>query len=229
MSLVHTPCETCRGYGYLICSDCLCKECKGSGTAPCPACRSGRVVCKLCQGTSKIAVRRGWLAFQRTVEEKCGACSNGTLECPACKGTQSSTCRACNGTKHAASCSYCSGKHRISCKQCAGSGRMDSEWAQSLRSLSAEDLRFEHEKLRSKRASLEHKLSRAETEHNRAWDYYNHWQDKATNERWLDVFYSAGNEKPVDAAKAKVAACAKELVALDEALDLADKYLRQRR
>jgi hypothetical protein len=223
MSLVHISCETCRGYGYLICSSCFCKQCQGSGAVQCTACRSGRVICRLCQGTSKIGVRRGWFVFEHTVEEKCNDCSSGTVGCTACKGTQSTTCLACNGTKHTAACSYCSGKHRISCRQCAGSGRKDSEWAQSLRSLSAEDLRFEHEKLRSKRASLEHKLSRLETEHDRASDHYSHWEDRATNEGWLDVFYSAGNEKPVDAAKAKVKACAKELAALDEALDLVDK------
>lgn len=229
MSLVHTPCETCRGYGYLMCSDCpLCRKCQGTGAIPCTVCQSGRVTCRLCGGTSKIAVRRGLLAFYRTVEEKCNICSNGTVECPACKGTRSFKCQSCDGTKHDGWCDHCKGRHRISCEQCAGSGRTDSEWALSLRSLSAEDLRFEHEKLRSKRASLENKLSRLETEHNRAWDYYNHWQDKATNEGWLDVFYSAGNEKPLEVAKAKVAACAKELVTLDESLELVDKQLRQR-
>lgn len=228
MPLLDTPCETCRGYGYLVCSDCpLCGGCQGIGVVPCTLCQSGRVPCRQCGGTSKIEVRRGRF-FIRTLEERCTVCSNGTVECPACKGTLSLTCPSCHGAKRVGICSHCKGTQHISCTQCAGSGRVASEWSQSLRWLTADNLRFEHEKLRSDRTSLERKLSRLQTEYDRAWDYYNHWQDRATNEGWLDVFYSAGNQEPVDAAKSKVNAAAKEVAELEKALGLVAKHLQQR-
>lgn len=228
MQLLETPCETCRGYGYLICSNCpLCGTCQGTGAVPCTLCQSGRVPCRQCGGTSKIEVRRGRL-FVRTIEERCNACSNGTVECQACKGARSLSCPACHGAKKLGTCSHCQGTQRISCAKCTGSGRIASEWSKSLRWLTVDNLRFEQEKLRSDRASLERKLSRLQTEYDRAWDNYNHWQDRATDEGWLDVFYSAGNEKDVDAAKSKVAAAAKEVAQLEKVLATVDQNLQQR-
>jgi hypothetical protein len=229
MSLTHDTCRTCDGRGRLDCNACHCEACHGQRSVLCSGCKDGYLKCQRCTGTGKTAVLSGWGPFVRSVEVACTACSSGRTPCPVCGGSKSVVCSACQVGGSRSPCRQCGDTRMLFCEGCRGTGKLENEWATSLRSMSVTDLHFEHEKLRSNRTSLERRLSRLETEHDRAWDYYNHWQDRATDEGWLNAFYSADNEKPVDAAKARLEACAVELKELNEAFALVETYLRQRR
>lgn len=99
----------------------------------------------------------------------------------------------------------------------------------SLESLSVADLRFEHEKLRSNRSSLERRLSRLGRSHDTALNYYQRRQDQATRERWLDTFDDKGVYKPVADLKTQIYDCQEQIEDIEVALELVEERLEELR
>lgn len=210
-------CSSCNGYGYWLCSSCMCSACAGVGTLDCKVCMQGQVPCPTCSGTSRIARQQSVLVFfSRTVLDWCQNCSDGKLRCPACNGSSQVTCGTCRGDKFVGDCGYCSSTRQLSCQDCTGRGRKPSEWVLGLPSLSPEGLMFEHQKHSSIRTTLEIKLSRLASNHDRIQTAYNTGSERARIER-----FSFNHEmyiEDLNSSYAAIDACRAEIEEVDEAL-----------
>lgn len=239
MTLGQAVCQNCAGSGILACS-CYCKQCGGTGSVSCDKCRSGQVSCQKCLGTGRIQEHRTFLFFSYKLDRACG-CVNGKRACSTCQGSGRLKCATCNGLKYQATCAGCKGTRQVTCAKCNGSGRSEiswkksersrteseSGWRKSLASMSKEDLRFEHEKYRANRASLENTLLRLENCYNRVWDRYQQGMDQAEREGWLGSFNFEGYRRELAEWKAQIENCQAQIRDACEGLSLIEIELKR--
>lgn len=225
MSTLYSVCGQCNGRGDLTCAACKCTACGSTGIVRCSHCSGGLVACQRCGGNRTISVEeRHLFFFTRNVSRTCPDCLYGRIRCRVCEASSRMGCPHCQGHDHQTVCDACGGSRKIGCPTCNATGRLPGNWILSLPSMPPETLRFEHEKLRSRRGNLEIKLSRLHNDYGREESEYGDWSERARIEGWsLDHH---GFWERLEQCRDAISSCQLEIAEAEEAMRLVEAHLQ---
>jgi len=227
MAQAYLLCEDCGGSGYVTCSHCDCPRCHSVGELRCSHCQGGLVDCLECGGTGKIPAEERYLFFfKRPSTQECPSCFHGRVRCSVCEGSSRMPCPECISADGSVNCTYCEGSRRMVCPGCNGARQVVSEWTTNLKMLATDDLRFEHEKLRAKRANLEIKLSRLHVDRDAEQRETDYWSERIRIEG--GGFDWKGAAERSDKCDNAVASCRREIEQVEEAMLLVEAQLSRR-
>ena len=193
MVQAYLLCEECGGDGHVTCSHCDCQRCHSVGELVCIHCQGGLVDCLECGGTGRIPAGSAIYSFSSAHQLK-----SARLVFTAVSGARfvkvAVECHAPNvyppmGASSAPIVKVRGGWFALGAMVHGGSR---AHGPRTSKMLAPEDLRFEHEKLRSKRANFEIELSRLHLDRDAEQRETDYW----SSEFGLRAENSTGKERP---------------------------------